>query len=542
MNDSLSRLSEWHPGVGPQIEGPRHRRLAWVLLLAVAIAARLSMLRLDQVVHSDSVWYAVMGVNFGRGAGLADWFGRPVTFWSPLYPVVLGLVWRLVADIETAGRLVSLVSGLFCVGLVYVLGRHVYDERTAWLGALLTALVPQLALQSIWMLSEALYTFLVLAAFATMLASFRRAYWAAATGVLVGLAVLARPEALAYGAVFAAAYLGAWAVKRRPSYLVRLAGMVALFVVAVAPYAWWLHSVTGVWAITAKGDVNFAVDYLGWEVVERQHFTLSADGTHIGGFEATRFDFFGYALEHPSQVLSHWRETFLQYSSEFFNVGRPWFLPLALLGLLGDRWEEKRGRRWLLVSAVSPVVGLSLLHADSRFVTPFLPYLCLWCARGSTVLFGWFQSSLPGARRWLSSWGPGRFGFALSLLLVLWMAPLYLADRTSGFDPYNEPLEIKHAGQWIRENYGPGQVIMSRRLQVAFYAEGKLLELPVGDVGAVLKYARSNGARFLVVDSRTVPSQRPDLAPLLSEGWPGLELVYDRTEGGRYRVRIFELR
>jgi 4-amino-4-deoxy-L-arabinose transferase-like glycosyltransferase len=496
---------------------------------------------MDQVVHTDGVWYAVMGVNFARGLGLTDWFGRPVTFWSPLYPVALGLAWLVFPSAEVAGRLVSLISGLLCVPLIYLLARRVYDETTAWVGAFLVALVPQLALQSIWMLTEALYTLLIVAAFLSAIASFQRARWATVAGGLLGLATLTRPEALVYLLVLTAAYFGAWLVRRQAGYAVRLVAMLLAFGLAVAPYVLWLHSVTGHWALTAKTDVNFAVDYIGWETVERQHFTLTPDGTSIGGFQATRFDFLAYAVQHPLQVVSHWRQTFLEFSSELFNVGKPWFLPLAVLGLLGEVWNSRRGERWFLVAALAPLVGLSLLHADGRFVTPLLPFLCLWAARGLIVLHGWLVVAVPGLESFLTGVGSGRFALAVSALLVLWMAPLYLADRTANFDPYNEPLEIKHAGQWIRDTYGPGQIIVSRRLQVAFYAEGKLLELPLGDVGAVIKYSRANGARLLVVDSRTVPGQRPDLGPLLSDGWPGLRLVYDRTEGSRYRVRIFEL-
>ena len=84
---------------------------------------------------------------------------------------------------------------------------------------------------------------------------------------------------------------------------------------------------------------------------------------------------------------------------------------------------------------------------------------------------------------------------------------------------------------------------MARKRQAPFYTHARWEWLPLANTEGMLDYAASHRTQYVVIDERTVPALRPELAYLLDAraAPPSLELLVETTEGGKkvllYRIK-----
>ncbi|MCD6291542.1 MAG: hypothetical protein J7M34_13645, partial [Anaerolineae bacterium] len=88
----------------------------------------------------------------------------------------------------------------------------------------------------------------------------------------------------------------------------------------------------------------------------------------------------------------------------------------------------------------------------------------------------------------------------------------------------------------------PGVPIMSRNPEVALYADRPLVAFPNATWPQVLAYARSHGARYLVVSDWEITKLRPQLRFLLDPNQAPPELKHLVTlQGPMRRVMIYQI-
>lgn len=109
----------------------------------------------------------------------------------PLYPLLLGAVYRVFGHDLDVARVTNVVLGTVAVLLLYLLVQRVFDRRLALVAAAIAAVLPTLVFLPGGLLSENLVIPLVLGV--ALLAHDRRAVSA---GLLLGLAVMTRTNAL----------------------------------------------------------------------------------------------------------------------------------------------------------------------------------------------------------------------------------------------------------------------------------------------------------------------------------------------------------
>ena len=158
----------------------------------------------------------------------------------PLYPALVSVVYRVagVRDYQ-AVRLLQILLNLALVPVVFALGRRLYDERTGWIAAGLTAFYPSLWGHDYLLLTEVLFTLLLcggalaLVEFSTAKEPRRRTLVAA--GILLGLAALTRSSLFLYPPLLAVAVFALWreSPRRRMAAVVLF---VAAFGIVVAPW------------------------------------------------------------------------------------------------------------------------------------------------------------------------------------------------------------------------------------------------------------------------------------------------------------------
>lgn len=179
----------------------RHERLIVAAIVLLGLLARLA--HFFQIEANDPFFYfpsvdpRVYHEWAARIAG-GDWLGDDVFFLSPLYPYLLGLLYKLVGPSLYAARLFQLVIGAGSCALVYLVGKRTLGVATGAVAALIWSVYSMSIFYDGVLLVSAVQTPLnLLLALALLRATDRpgAANWALA-GALLGLSALARPNVL----------------------------------------------------------------------------------------------------------------------------------------------------------------------------------------------------------------------------------------------------------------------------------------------------------------------------------------------------------
>jgi 4-amino-4-deoxy-L-arabinose transferase-like glycosyltransferase len=169
-----------------------------VVVGGAAIGARVGMLVLTSAYrpHHDDRSYLANALALAHTGDYPVFrAGRvPVqtAYRAPGFPMLLALVHLVFGRALIAERLAQVAVGVALVVLIYILGRRLFGPRTALAAAALAAVSPVLVLFDATLISEPLFTVLLLGALVAALA-----HRPAPAGVLIGLAALTRPEGLA---------------------------------------------------------------------------------------------------------------------------------------------------------------------------------------------------------------------------------------------------------------------------------------------------------------------------------------------------------
>lgn len=168
------------------------RRLA-LAILAAALAIRVAWVLATpdyRLVH-DALDYNRHAISIANGDGFALSYGRETAFRPPAYPIFLaGVYWLFGPSLEWA-RLANALVGTGIVALIGVICAQVWTSRIALIAMALGAVYIPLILVGQSVMSEPLFVLCLLGAIACAI---RR--WPVAAGVLMGLAVLGRANAL----------------------------------------------------------------------------------------------------------------------------------------------------------------------------------------------------------------------------------------------------------------------------------------------------------------------------------------------------------
>ncbi len=176
--------------------GARRRPIVAVLLAAAALRALLLVASADaQPKIVDERHYLRLAGNIADGHGFATAPGRPTSMRPPLFPALIAGLWtatgtRSLLTVRTAQAVISLLT----VWLVFLLGRALAGERAGLIAAAIVAFYPSLLFSNVLVLTEPLFTGL-LVAFALAYVRYLRTDHlavAAGAGALLACAALTR--------------------------------------------------------------------------------------------------------------------------------------------------------------------------------------------------------------------------------------------------------------------------------------------------------------------------------------------------------------
>lgn len=182
------------------VAGGRRAILA-VCALAVVVRIALILATGDLRLRDDPADYHRLAVSVAKGHGFGTTVlaagGGPTAFRPPLYPFLLGVLYRVVGVDVGAARAAQAVLGVVAVLLCGMLASRVAGRRVGLAAMAIAAVHPAFVLAGGSLLSESVSLPLELGALLAAL-EHRRAprgwRWPVLAGILVGLAVLARPN------------------------------------------------------------------------------------------------------------------------------------------------------------------------------------------------------------------------------------------------------------------------------------------------------------------------------------------------------------
>ncbi len=420
------------------------RGIVLTLLLGVVLTARLGVTAWVAQVHPagleapDTHTYvntARAVLAHGRLAVAPELPDEPQTVRTAGYPLFLAVVYRLAGERPGAAAGAQAALSVLSVLLVYALARRAWDERSGLAAAGVMALDPLSLFHAPMLLTETLFTILLLAALLAamrMLGSERavRFAWAALAGVLLAAATHVRPVSYYLSAPLAiAAGIALWRNAGRGQRRAWLAAVVFLvaFACVVVPWQWRNREAGAGWTFSRIETINLllyraaGVEALatGVTLEEAQARLLdrveSREGADWVSVDRTRrAEAVRVLKEHPVLMLrtqaegaarlllgpggGHLRALLgpdVSGSAIVALIGwsGAWLAGVYGLIALGG-WKGWYGlrKRWavhlpVLVTLVYLVVVSAGPEANSRFRVPVAPLLALYAGR-SLVEFG----------------------------------------------------------------------------------------------------------------------------------------------------------
>jgi 4-amino-4-deoxy-L-arabinose transferase-like glycosyltransferase len=156
------------------------------------------------LVH-DALDYQRHAVSIANGHGFALSYGRPTAFRPPAYPIFLAAVYVVTGPDVEWGRIANAFVGVGIVALIGVIAFQLWGRREALVALALGTVYVPLILVGQAIMSEPLFVLCMLGAIACALRG-----WAVPAGVLLGLAILGRANAIILVLPLAAAVWKGW--------------------------------------------------------------------------------------------------------------------------------------------------------------------------------------------------------------------------------------------------------------------------------------------------------------------------------------------
>ncbi len=532
--------------VGSTSRRPDQRLWLFIIVL-IALALRIGLASLPRVVRWDEPDYLWLGKSLLTGHGYTI-TGVPELHYPPLFPVLAGGVYWLTGQPELGSAFWYVVLGALLVLPVFALAKRIYGTQVAWFSAILVAVFPGLSSTVLYWgtMTEPLFILIVYSALWTALVALEDGkLWAyAATGALLSLAYLSRPEGIVWLASLGVLFLVMWIAKRqlfRWRTPLNLLVFLASFLILAAPYIVFLHEHTGKWLATGKLSITYDI---GEAVLERDpvlydQVTASLDSAsgEILWWSNKRFErsMLDIILEDPQKFVSRiWRNMQRMRSAIFSPTIFPLFLlaPVALAWFRQPWGRRRLGHEALLWAGVLPVAAFLPFHVEVRFFSPAFPAMLIWLAAGLWALGGWAAETLTFWRSKDGTQAPASVGKIVRdqsivaglclAVLMIYMVRVHFSVVQNGMKDLS--FAHKTAGLWLKENSPPDAAIMSRDLAVSLYAERGFVVSPRTDYANYLAYARRKGASYLLVDENELRVLRPHLAFLLDDANPPPEL------------------
>lgn len=486
------------------------------------------LFRNEIIPGSDQIQEIMLGRKFASG----NFYGVLDAYWAPVYPILIGIASYFTDSPVVPAVLVSILAGSLAVPLTYLIVRQSYGPREALIASVIAIFFPHMVNSVLALGSENVYFLWIIGALIIAWKALTKnsAILYVATGILLGLGYLTRPEAIGYSIYFVfLIFVFDQRYKRSiiKNSLPRAAVLFLSFALLAAPYIIYLKTETGEWTVSGKARINTIAAELDDNLVPNDPPRSTS--------------------ESAKELLKYFFLNLVEVHKAFPVLLPPLLLLLVGLGLFSVIWDKERLERelYLILVCLITIVGYAAAVVQMRYFLVLLPIFFGWIACGIVHLSVWLNNS---ARNWrplpLPFGNHPRLVAALCIAaILLYVLPLNSFMRSTDDAWEGRGYEERDAGLWLRQNGKPGHLVFSASRRPVFYSNGEQLAPTTTDLNQILFEITRRKADYVVTSDRAL-KRNPflkDLHQVLCSD-PRFGLVYDVTPRKGYRISIFELR
>ena len=241
------------------------RNKFWIILLLALLVRVAAAIAIDQhvtssgrsfLIEGDANGYWELGQHIAAGEDYAIHQPPRYVLRTPGFPLLLAASIRVFGDSIFAATLVMAAVGTGCCWLTWCLARRLYNETTALWALLLVAVSPLQIGSNVQILSETWFSFGLLVCLLALARLLRQeptascARIALVNGILTGLTTLIRPGWLLWTGLSSLLVILFGQMKYTRKVLCAVLICAGCFI-ALLPWAWRNHNVTGHWVFTS---------------------------------------------------------------------------------------------------------------------------------------------------------------------------------------------------------------------------------------------------------------------------------------------------
>jgi 4-amino-4-deoxy-L-arabinose transferase-like glycosyltransferase len=503
------------------------------LLVIVALIPRIIVFLQPQIITIDGTLYIKMAKLFAEG----KYAGTSGSYFS-LYPFLIFLVQKVIGDWELSGQLISITLGTLTVIPIFLLGRSLYSERIGWLSGLFYVVLPNLLRFDIEVLRDPTYWFFM--SFSLWLVwggiQKNRPLLLGLASISAGLGAITRVDGvILWGALgfYAAFRRIAGGSLRRKALNVTL--LIFVFPLIISPV---LFSMKKPSSQIALGEmVSFSAG-----VIKGHIHAILTPMDPIARIEAKTYESLPQFSKDSLELAS--RHRFVLAISEViykFIKSANLLIVLIVLGLWKRKKERFESSDWYLLYAFAALFVVSIFYTRQVYyfstrhgLTLVLPFL-FFAGHGLDFIVNILRNRL---NRVTSRWSfiKKYLPYIIAIVLVVVLLVYGISFKRT------EKFIQKEIGLWLQEKGYQGSVIMGPKnlLRLAFYADGKFLEMP-DSWEKVIDSIHRNGVRVVVIDSCTIEQDCPGF--LIN--WPQASISPLRVpleKRGKCAIQVYEVK
>jgi hypothetical protein len=440
--------------------------------------------------------------------------GRP-----PGYPIVISLFALFPIGLEYAARLASVFMDAMIVVPLFFIARIYLSRAGSFAVCLLWAGFSFSLVFSPSPLSQSSFLCYLLSGVICLQTGLEKKglWWLFGAGACMALSYLARPEGMVgFGCGFLICltpFVEKGGINK--NNLAMAACFLLGFLLLAAPYLIALHRTFGVWTLSPMSEAHVKTA----DVI----LTLNAKGD----LQKTGSTGISVWKEHyktmPLFLGAVWANI-QTFAGVYKNTFPTWMLFISGAGVLSLAWKNpwRNFALFLLpIAVIAPNFVVTIPKTHSYLYPVFAMTFICFVSGFETITKGVCRVArliMPEVRSVILE--ISLMGILLATVFSIAFEFYLIADNN-----YKSPEQItealvtekifKGAGEIIKNNSQANDIIMTRWGLVGYFADRPVLTLPKGGVKEVIEYGKKNGARFILIDTKSVLSRRPELRELL---------------------------